>query len=382
MMFDDVANSSHNPFRGKLFNFPWKSLEEAVDVYAGCKIDYRGADLNPNTFLAVLEGNATGAGGRVLRSDSDDHVFLNFVDHGDVGLICFPGEDDDDVLHAKDLLAALERAHKKGMYKQLAIYLETCNSGSMFADLLPEDSPVYAVTAANAQESSFGTYCYEQGLIAGKEMDTCLGDLFSVNWMEDSERPLEQTSEETLAAQFERVKELTNESHVMRYGSVDVFGRELVSDFQGPGDERFASPRRRPTKALRSRTSVDSRDIKLEHLRRRYARTGDAWVLAEMHRELAARADAERLADAIMSKASLGRPLAAAPAKFRWTPSLFDCHHRAVSAFTSSCGWRESRLGTGAMLYRLCAGAEGDAAPIVEAIRGACPASKPEAVWV
>ncbi|KAK6025794.1 hypothetical protein OSTOST_08299 [Ostertagia ostertagi] len=40
---------------------------------------------------------------------------------------------------------------------------------------------VYAVTAANEVESSYATYC-------GNELELpCLGDEFSVNWMEDSD---------------------------------------------------------------------------------------------------------------------------------------------------------------------------------------------------
>jgi len=46
---------------------------------------------------------------------------------------------------------------------------------------------VYAVTAANAEESSWGTYCGSEAVVNGKNIGSCLGDLFSVNWMEDSD---------------------------------------------------------------------------------------------------------------------------------------------------------------------------------------------------
>ena len=41
------------------------------------------------------------------------------------------------------------------MYKELVFYLEACESGSMF-QTLPKDIGVFATTAANAQESSWG----------------------------------------------------------------------------------------------------------------------------------------------------------------------------------------------------------------------------------
>jgi legumain len=49
--------------------------------------------------------------------------------------------------------------HKEKRYDRLVFYLETCESGSMFENILPDNIGVYAMTAANASESSFGTYC-------------------------------------------------------------------------------------------------------------------------------------------------------------------------------------------------------------------------------
>jgi len=43
---DDAAKSLKNPFRGKLFNKP-TGENPGKDVYAGCKIDYRGIHVTP-----------------------------------------------------------------------------------------------------------------------------------------------------------------------------------------------------------------------------------------------------------------------------------------------------------------------------------------------
>lgn len=64
-------------------------------------------------------------------------------------------------------------------------YLEACESGSIFEGLLPNDINVYATTASNADESSWGTYCPGEYPSPPPEYDTCLGDLYSVAWMED-----------------------------------------------------------------------------------------------------------------------------------------------------------------------------------------------------
>jgi len=65
--------------------------------------------------------------------------------------------------------------------------MEACESGSMFVDL-PKNINIYAVSASNPTESSWGTYCPPDDMVNGKEVGSCLGDLFSINWMEDADK--------------------------------------------------------------------------------------------------------------------------------------------------------------------------------------------------
>lgn len=85
MMYDDIADNSENPFPGQLFNHP-----DGQDLYAGLKIDYRGKDVTPEKFMAVMTGDAETAGGKVLTTDKNTKLFVNFSDHGASGLIAFP----------------------------------------------------------------------------------------------------------------------------------------------------------------------------------------------------------------------------------------------------------------------------------------------------
>jgi legumain len=66
----------------------------------------------------------------------------------------------------------------------MVLYIEACESGSMFDKILRNDINVYAITAANPYESSWGTYCPPNDMVKGVEINSCLGDLFSVVWME------------------------------------------------------------------------------------------------------------------------------------------------------------------------------------------------------
>jgi len=62
--------------------------------------------------LAVLTGDAETAGGRVLTSDSETKVFINFSDHGAAGLIAFPSE----YLYADQLQTAIDTMVEKKMF--------------------------------------------------------------------------------------------------------------------------------------------------------------------------------------------------------------------------------------------------------------------------
>lgn len=231
MFYDDVASDPSNPFPGQLFNKP--SDGPGRDVYADCTPDYSGTDVTAQNFLNVLTGNASamhGIGsGKVINSTANSLVFVNFVDHGGEGLIAFPTGP---YLYADQLVNALNFMNKTNMYSQLVFYMEACQSGSMFSDLLPTNTGVYAVTAANPSESSWGDYCPPQDFVNGTELNTCLGDEFSTNWMENSDEV--GGLNQTLQQQYQTVQSETTLSHVMQYGDLG-FVSQLVGDFQGNG---------------------------------------------------------------------------------------------------------------------------------------------------
>jgi len=69
--------------------------------------------------------------------------------------------------------------------KQKVIYMEACESGSMFEGILPNNIDVYATTAANTDEDSYGFYCPDLYPTPPPEYTTCLGDEYSISWLED-----------------------------------------------------------------------------------------------------------------------------------------------------------------------------------------------------
>lgn len=115
------------------------------------------------------------------------------------------------------------------------------------------------MTAANSQESSWGTYCDVKNM-------PCLGDEFSVNWMEDSDK--ENLNTETLTKQVQIVRSETKKSHVTEFGDTTTIPNEDVSCFQGDeGDAAALGPVDRSE--FGHYEQWDSRDIPLRQL---YAR--------------------------------------------------------------------------------------------------------------
>ncbi|CAI0441453.1 unnamed protein product [Linum tenue] len=241
-MYDDIANNEENPRPGVIINSP-----HGGDVYKGVPKDYTGEDVTVGNFFAAILGNKsalTGGSGKVLDSGPNDHIFIYYADHGGPGVLGMPTSP---YLYADDLIDVLKKKHASGTYKSLVFYLEACESGSIFEGLLPEGLNIY----------------YE----------TCLGDLYSVAWMEDSRtffcRPID-----IMLLHFQ-VKSRTSNgnspygSHVMQYGDVPL-SKDMLFMYMGtnPANDNFSFVDRNaiipPVKA------VNQRDADLVHFWDKY----------------------------------------------------------------------------------------------------------------
>ena len=346
MMYNDIAKAARNPHRGQLFNAPDSDDgTPATDVYAAVKdhIDYESYHVTAKNFVKVLTGD-TSAPGPVLKSGEEDEVFVYFADHGGVGIIAFPSflPGLGNTLHADTLNKALKTMKKKKMFKKLVFYMEACESGSMFDPLSPRTllDPalgIYAVTAANHNESSWGWYCGSDmggNKVHGKNLGVCLGDLFSIKWMENTDAA--DASKETLLQQFVSVKNATFKSHVQRFGNLSYINAP-IDTFLGDEANTTTVTTRRARASPIGAGAVDSRDAMLHYLRWRVAQVEsgaeEATVeeLAEARRELAAEEASRRAAAALFAGA--WRRLTGSDGRDMLTtympPHRFECH-RAV----------------------------------------------------
>jgi len=147
-------------------------------------------------------------------------------------------------------------------------YLEACESGSMFENL--NVPGVYAVSAANSSESSWGTFCGDSAKVNGTDLETCLGDLFTVNWLSDL--VMGDASQESLQSQYSTVKTLTNKSHVLQWGDTS-FTSEPLSAFFGPAAGQLQLGHHHKHKHHKPKSSTKVRDADLDRLYRVYQST-------------------------------------------------------------------------------------------------------------
>jgi legumain len=219
MHYDDIANNRQNPTPNIVINQP-----NGPDNYHDVPKDYTGKNVTAKNFISILTGDKKGIQGigseRVVESGPNDHVFVYYTDHGATGILAFPVGPS---LTVKQLTDATNKMHSENRYKRLVYYVEACESGSMFRNVLPDNINVFATTASDYDESSYAFY-YD------KDRRTYLGDEYSINWMEDSDAQNLQT--ETLQEQFQIVKKKTTLSHVQEYGDLKI-GDLVVGEFQG-----------------------------------------------------------------------------------------------------------------------------------------------------
>lgn len=257
IMPDDAANSSQNPYQGQLFNRLPNSTGNIsdADVHGGCKIDYRGDQVNVLTFLRVLNETQSSADlPKVLTSGPQDYVFVYLVGEGHVSSVKFPGQS----LHADNVTAVLKLMKKNGKFGELVFYLDSNHSGSMF-DGLSEDMPVYAMTSTDSSGSAPKADC---GIVLKNHTMPCMGTKFSHSWMNDTEK-----HGGTFQEQFDNVKAQVGNSTSV-FGRAKDFFSKSVADFLG---------------------KATGGDLKLERLYRQYLRTNSNSDARAITQEIEAR---------------------------------------------------------------------------------------------
>jgi len=294
--------------------------------------------------------------GRAITSGPEDVVFVYYADHGGPGILGLPEDQQGSnaYIHASDIVQALQSKYDNKGFSQLVFYLEACESGSIFDGLLPSNINVYATTASNPTESSWGWYCDDStGGDGGR--GSCLGDLYSIAFMENMD--VTDLSTETLLAQYQEVANRTVKSPVMQYGDLSIDSEEC-SKFEGTGGKNKTQNLYLSNSAAAS--GLPSRDVKLYFLRNQVARAATeaqrSIAAAALQAEVAFREAidgrmqtiVERLIGAGHSASELAE--VRSPVTDKW-----QCYKDAIATFENSCmPLREYGMRHGRTLANIC----------------------------
>ena len=334
--YDDIANNIYNPFPGQVFNKP-----DGKDVYAGVKIDYFGEDVTPENFIAAITGDVDAikkldnrTTGKVLNSTKNDNIFMYFSDHGNMNLISFPNK----YLFADQLNNAFKVMYEKGLYKELVFYLEACYSGSMFDKELPTNISIYTTTAANESESSYGIYCYSQAKVNGTLIDSCLGDEYSVRFMEDFDSKTgDEIKSYTLQEQYEYLVEAVLGSNVKQYGDLTI-AEKSVSDFISKASSNFYMWVKKgirkilpPKLIVPIDIKINNENYRLEWFRMRAEQRNDFEAENEYYEELLAYERVTKIFDLFNKRFNLG--------KIDSEKKIdYDCYRQVIYSYQDRCG--------------------------------------------
>jgi len=228
------------------------------------------------------------------------------------------------------------------------VYIESCESGSMFNNLLPKNINVYATSASSPTESSWGCYCPPQDKVNGKSIGSCLGDLYSVNWLEDSDK---FGMGQTLATQFANVARLTTQSKVMQWGDVS-FTNMTVGSFQGDTklvaepviEYSGAEPAHYSPDELRSMSAVSTYDIPMHLAYYQYLRhdgkdmASNHALLSELIAELSMRQKADFMFMGLAKLMVGSRAEAVLNDRAGPADVNFQCLNMAKGAYLATCG--------------------------------------------
>ncbi|KAF4355712.1 hypothetical protein G4B88_030312 [Cannabis sativa] len=172
-MYDDIAKSELHPRPGVIINHP-----QGDDVYAGIPKFIKVVK------ITMCQSQCSLINKWFMKIIHRESVCAMSTTRLSLMILIIVGMPNMPFLYGMDFIEVLKKKHAAGTYREMVIYVEACESGSIFEGIMPKDMNIYVTTASNAQENSWGTYCPGMEPPPPPEYITCLGDLYSVDWME------------------------------------------------------------------------------------------------------------------------------------------------------------------------------------------------------
>lgn len=213
-------------------------------------------------------------------------------------------------------------------------------------------------------------------MVDGKAVGSCLGDEFSVRWMEDTEAA--SITSETIGQQVTKVKAAVKKSHVQEYG-VTSFDSEPIGNFEGSNGvfEVGSAP---PTMdGNNGEDGVNSRQVEVHQAYYKVLRATTAAVRKDAEVELSAILARRKAADAkfgaIASIAMQGdEKKAQQMLEGDVSPTMnVECHKSALALTVEKCGpFNDYSLRYSRLFANLCGASAVDEQTLRSAIETGC----------
>lgn len=359
LMVDDLYNSPRNPFPGTIYNHPGENQRNYHD---GLVVDYdKSVKINVELYSAILLGDAakvtelTGIENpKVLKTTSEDNIFLYYIDHGGDNIVAMPSGG---YLTAETLVGLIKQMYEKKMYNRLVYYLEACESGSMWQKL-PTDINAYALSSTLPDESSWGTYCPPDDVVDGKHIGSCLGEVWSCFWLEQDDVADLKTL--TLQKQFDDAKEFTTTSHPLQFGDMEIAKDVLVNYISGDVDRRkyLRSENKRPS-------NWDSRDNELLFWKNQALNENDKEAY-EKYMEISQRnLNIDRYFTKLVNKVMGSDDLLL---NIHISEKNWSCYNAVLAKYESTYGFNDYSLKYARTLANMCSLYNGEDADILNAM--------------
>ncbi len=146
VMADDIAHNAVNPEPGVVRVKP-----TGENLYRDVMIDYHTDELTPADICNILAGTETERTPIVLDGDEGTNVFVFWSGHGMSNTLCWEG--DREGVSREQIDLALTQRYTDQSYRKLAVFVETCFSGSVFSYCAGFPGMLF-FTAANPNETS------------------------------------------------------------------------------------------------------------------------------------------------------------------------------------------------------------------------------------
>ena len=146
ILADDIADNSFNPDKGAV-----RVMPGGPNLYKEVVIDYNLKNLSGGDFCNILAGKPTSTTPIVFNGDSGTNLFIFWSGHGIPGALCW-----DELARGvtpEMMQETLLQLHAKKGYRKLAMFVESCYSGSVLEQCVGFPGMIF-YTAANPNETS------------------------------------------------------------------------------------------------------------------------------------------------------------------------------------------------------------------------------------